>query len=443
MKEKLKSFLTRGDERSLKAKWNVIGALLIRGFSILISLILVPLTLGYLNSYEYGVWLTLSSILLWINYFDIGLGNGLRNKLAESIALGDKALGQIYVSTCFYFLILIIICVFLIFCILNYWLNWNEVLNIPIGSIPNINSLVSIVFSLFCISFVFKFVGNIYLAYQLPVINDLLSLGGSLLSLILIYVLTLTTDGSITKVAFVFSFSPVLIYLIAYPYTFYIKYKELRPSIKKIRLVYAKDLMGLGVKFFLLQVACLVIFSTSNLLVSHLFTPAAVTPYNIAFKYFSIVTMIFSILINPLWSAITDAYVKKDIEWIRRSIKTMFRIWLVCVITIVVMILMSNYIYHMWIGNEVSVPIQLSVSMGVYAVVFTWNQIFASFSNGIGQVKLQLWCAIIASILYIPIAYILSKFLNVESIVYAMVIVLSISAIVLPYQYKVIINKYK
>lgn len=44
--------------------------------SIIISLLLVPVTLNYLNSYEYGVWLTLSSILVWINYFDIGLGNG-------------------------------------------------------------------------------------------------------------------------------------------------------------------------------------------------------------------------------------------------------------------------------------------------------------------------------------------------------------------------------
>ena len=93
--------LFSGDERSVLVKKNIYFSFLIKGFSISISLLLVPLTLNYLSVYEFGVWLTLSSIFTWINYFDIGLGNGLRNRLAESMARQDKKLGQIYVSTTF------------------------------------------------------------------------------------------------------------------------------------------------------------------------------------------------------------------------------------------------------------------------------------------------------------------------------------------------------
>ena len=75
--------------------------MIFKGGTILISLILVPMTLSYLNPYEYGIWLTLSSTLAWIYTFDIGLGNGLRNKLTEALALNDLKLARIYVSTSF------------------------------------------------------------------------------------------------------------------------------------------------------------------------------------------------------------------------------------------------------------------------------------------------------------------------------------------------------
>ena len=89
--------------------------MLLKGGSIAISLLLVPLTLSYLNEYEYGVWLTLSSVLSWIYILDIGLGNGLRNKLTEAIALDDLKLAKIYVSTTFYSLTFIVIVIYAVF----------------------------------------------------------------------------------------------------------------------------------------------------------------------------------------------------------------------------------------------------------------------------------------------------------------------------------------
>ena len=91
---KLKSFivdfLLKGHERSVKAKKNILGSILIKGFSILISLIVVPLTINYINPSRYGIWLTLSSIVGWFSFFDIGLTQGLRNKFAEAKAKGEK-----------------------------------------------------------------------------------------------------------------------------------------------------------------------------------------------------------------------------------------------------------------------------------------------------------------------------------------------------------------
>ena len=124
----LKQFFV-GSERTIKAKKNIIASLLVKMLSIIISLLLVPVTLNYLNSYEYGVWLTLSSILVWINYFDIGLGNGLRNRLTEALAIGDYEKGRIYISTTFAILLILMLTIYLLYAFLQHFISWKSILN--------------------------------------------------------------------------------------------------------------------------------------------------------------------------------------------------------------------------------------------------------------------------------------------------------------------------
>ncbi|GAH31869.1 unnamed protein product, partial [marine sediment metagenome] len=83
---KIKNVLSTGHPRSIRAKKNIFASFGLKGISILISFLLVPLVLNYIDITKYGIWLTLSSIIGWFGFFDIGLGNGLRNKFAEAIA---------------------------------------------------------------------------------------------------------------------------------------------------------------------------------------------------------------------------------------------------------------------------------------------------------------------------------------------------------------------
>ena len=54
-----------------------------------LSLISAPLLLKCLGDEKYGAYATMLSVISWIYYCDLGIGNGLRNKLAESIGFGD------------------------------------------------------------------------------------------------------------------------------------------------------------------------------------------------------------------------------------------------------------------------------------------------------------------------------------------------------------------
>lgn len=407
---------------------------------IAVSFVLVPMTLGYLNSYEYGIWLTINSVLSWVYIFDIGLGNGLRNKLTEALAKNDYTSGKIYVSTSFFGMFIIATIIFIIFLSINRFIDWYEFMNVDPGKTPDLKSIITIVFGFTCILFVFKMVGNIYMAYQLPAVNNALSFGGSFLSLIIIFILTHTeTAGSLREVAIYFSGAPVVIYLLAFPLTFK-KFKEIAPSFKTIKLKYFKGLASLGLNFMLIQIAVLIVFMTSNIIISKLFGPEEVTPYNIAFKYFSIVSMVFTIILTPIWSAVTDAQARSDYEWIRRSLKKMFRIWLLLVGGLAIMVFGADLFYKLWVGSQVNVPFQLSLWMAIYIAITTLGNLFAHIINGLGKLRVQLIYSIAQGIVYIPLAIICGKTFGVQGILISLCFICVFSTAIAGYQCKLLLS---
>ena len=207
----LTNILTRGHHRSVKAKKNIVASIFIRGLSIAISLVVVPLTINYINPSRYGIWLTLSSIVGWFSFFDIGLSQGLRNKFAEAKAKGEDALAQIYVSTTYAILAIIFFAIWIIFLIVNHFLNWSHILNISETMRAEVSVLAVIVFTYFCIQFVLRIITTLILADQQPAKSSLIDVLGQILSLIFIVILIKTTQGSLVKLGIVLCASPLLI----------------------------------------------------------------------------------------------------------------------------------------------------------------------------------------------------------------------------------------
>ena len=73
--------------------------MLIKPANILISFIYTPILLTFLGDERYGIWATILSIITWINFFDVGIGNGLRNLLTKEIACNDQLESHKSVST--------------------------------------------------------------------------------------------------------------------------------------------------------------------------------------------------------------------------------------------------------------------------------------------------------------------------------------------------------
>lgn len=438
----INNYFTKGEARSIKAKRNIVLSFVIKGLNILIGLLLVPLTIHYVDKTQYGVWLTLSSIIGWFGFFDIGFGNGLRNKFAEAVATGKYKLARIYVSTTYAILSIVISFVLIVFLIINPFLNWANILNTPQSMAPQLKILVLLVFTFFCVQFILQLLTTVLTANQQPAKAALFNFCANLGALLIIFILTKTTSGNLLYLGISLGTTPVLVLLISSFWFYKHQYKQYAPSLKHIRFKFAKNLMNLGAKFFVIQIAVVVLYQTSNIIISQLFSPTDVTSYNIAYRYFGIIPMLFSIMISPFWSAFTEAWVNKDINWIIMAMKKLKIFWIIMSIVSILMIVVSNVVYKFWVGSEIFITLSLTMSMASYVVINLWNSIYSQFLNGVGKLKLQLIIAVISSIINIPLSIYLCKRFGIHGVVLSTAIVSSIGFVIYPIQFKkVITNK--
>lgn len=434
--KKIKDFLNKGSERTTLVKKNILATFIIKGLSVVISLLYVPLTLNYLNPTRYGIWMTLTSIVAWMGIFDIGLGNGLRNKLTEVLAVGDKEKAKKYVSTAYAMLSIIVVSVCILFFIANHWINWSLVLNTSETYGEELKTLALIVVILFGLKFVLNIISTVFTADQRPAFGSIFEVIGSAIGLLIIWFLTITNKTSLVTFGLATMLTPVIVYFGASLVFFKYKYAYIRPSLNSIDLSHAKDLAGLGLQFFVIQIAVLVIFQTSNILIAQFFSPAEVTPYNIVFKYFSILTMVWGILMTPLWSAFTQALAQNDFEWIKKTISKLNKLMFITVFLIVFMALGAKSIISIWTANQIIInPIMVWI-FALYTLISIWNNIYAFLLNGINIIRIQVYTSIAAAILHIPITFVLVKYFKMgsEGVVLSMAISLSFFAIAGPIQ---------
>ncbi|MBU7578110.1 MAG: hypothetical protein KAF40_08630, partial [Flavihumibacter sp.] len=208
----LPAFLKSDNARTSLAIKNIVGSLFVKGGSVLISLVIVPLTISYVNATQYGIWLALSSIIAWFSFFDVGLGNGLKNKLAEALAKEDRVLARTLISTTYALLVLLVLAFVLIFLVVHHFVSWSAILSLPASMETELRTLISLVFILFCLQFILQTIVVILTAHQQVSTASFLSFLGNLLSLVFIFILTKTTEGNLLYLGLAFSATPLVVY---------------------------------------------------------------------------------------------------------------------------------------------------------------------------------------------------------------------------------------
>lgn len=411
------------EERSKYVKLNIWLGGIVRGISILTSLMLVPLTIDYISSELYGIWLTLSSVVHWMASFDIGFGNGLRNKLGEAVALGDFKKGKIYVSTTYALMSII----FILFAVLLFFLaariDWSAFLNVSDQYNATLTRVAQTLFVTFSVQMILKLIQNVCQAFQFSALASFFDTLGNILVLLFIYILTITMAPDLVMIGVVFSISPLIVLIIASIVLYNGRFKCIAPHVKYVRPRFFKDIFNLGSEFFVIQIASLVLFQMINILISRMCGAEQVTNYNVAYKYLSVSTMVVNIVIAPFWSAFTDAYIKGDHAWMSHIYGKLMKLFGCAVLCILFMVMISPYVYQIWIGDEVQISMMMSLFIGIYLAILIWEIIHTNLIYGIGKIRVQLLYSLIIMALFIPLALLLGARYNIYGLLMTMILV--------------------
>ncbi|AQT93348.1 oligosaccharide flippase family protein [Pseudomonas azotoformans] len=421
-------------ERSTNYIKQIKGSVLYKGGAVAASFLAIPIMISYLGVLQFGVWSTLLTIMSWVVFFDLGIGNGLRNKVAEALAKGQEALARSYISSAYSLIGFVAVGLWLVFLFFSYQLSWQHVFNTAVVSEDELRYSVQVAAAFMLLNF---WVGLITALLGAVQKSALISLGQLLtngFALIVSYGLYHFSDARISYLAWTYGIG-VLGSNFLLSVWFYKTYKCLRPGYSLDR-EHLTPLLSVGIRFFIIQLAVLVVFTTDKMLITQLFGPQHVTEYEVVFKLFSVITFLHTLISSPLWSAYTDAYHRKDAAWIVKMLRIQLKLYGLVVVGLCALAILAKFIIGIWIDRAFIVSTPLVICVAGFVAVSTWNNIFAIMLNGAGAVNIQLYTALAAMLLNIPLALLMVKVLGmgVEGVVFAATLSLLFSAVLLPLQ---------
>lgn len=383
---------------------NIIGAFLVKGGALIISFCTMPAFIRYFDNQQVlGVWFTILSVLTWILSFDLGIGNGLRNNLVKALAENNINDVKKYISSSYFIIGIIVVITILLGYSISSLINWNIVFNISEELISRevMLQVVRCIFIGIMIQFFLRLISSILYALQMSAINNFLTLVTSTLQLIFILLVpSLSLEKNLIMLSYAYIFFTNIPLLLATIIVFSTKLKGQFPTVANYKSEYAKSILSLGGIFFLCQIMYMVIMNTNEFFITQYIGPQEVVEYQIYNKLFSLVGMLFTIALTPVWSAITKAISEKNFSWLQSIYIKLKKIALIAIGCEFLVIPILQFIINIWIGeNAIQINYIYSIIFAIFGGVFIYQTVLSTIVCGIGNMKLQAICYTIGVIL--------------------------------------------
>jgi O-antigen/teichoic acid export membrane protein len=383
---------------------NIVGSLGIKLISVVVSLAYVPLLISYLGSEEYGIWVVISTTLTWISFFDVGLGNGLRNRLTEAISASNFDRAKALISTSYALLGIIFLLVAGIFVLIVDLLNWNSILSLDTISASELKLLIGMVAVSFCVRFIVQLIQPILFAVHKSALSSIFPVLSNIIGIVLIYLIRYLDCPKLLTAAFIISVLPIVSFIIGTIFLFTRSLHFIKPSFKHIDFSIAGDVLSLGFKFFFLQVATNIINTASSFIIIKILGPTYVTEYDVLFRYYMMALLVNEIVLAPLWSAFTEAFAKRDFDWARKVLRKLNLFSVVQIIGIFIMFLISDFVIDIWIGKNFMVSKDLSFILMILISLRIVMSPFVRIINGSGKLSFSIMVNVFCCILFVVLA---------------------------------------
>jgi O-antigen/teichoic acid export membrane protein len=236
-------------------------------------------------------------------------------------------------------------------------------------------------------------------------LTKLLGLIVNISIVIVLYIITLFSHNNIFLASIALSGPLPIIYIVT-TFFFFKKNMELAPNFRLATYEHFRGVITVGGKFLIMQLTSLVMFFTSALIITQYMGPEEVTPFNVISKYFYFPLFIFSLGIAPVWPAFTEAYTKKEYDWIQSIIKKLLITAGVACIATFALFLAGFYLIPIWSRNSFDIDAYTTMMwlFLLFTIIMFFSSIVSTFLNSLSILNYQVKVQIIAAILYLVVS---------------------------------------
>ncbi len=401
--------------RLFHALWSGAAARLLSSALTLVSL---PLAVRYLGPERYGVWATITSMVVWINLLDLGIANTLTNHISRAFALEDRAYAARYFTNALALTTAVSAVAGTVFALVFPRIDWLALFNVSANvRASEVRSTVAAAAILMLLGLPCNLAGKLLAGYQELHRNNLAMCAGAVAGVaglalgirlrVSMPALFVMSAGCLTLASLL-----TLLVTVAWAKPWLLP----RPSL--LDRCASQKLLSSGSSFFLIQVAAVVVFSSDNLVVSHYLGATEVTPYSVAWRLVGVATLLQSLIFPALWPAYAEAYARRDYAWIRRTfsltMKGTLALNLACVTALV---LFGRTLIRVWAGPAAVPTSYLLLAMGVWAVINGLMSVESCLLAAVNRTREQAVLSIAAAILNIALSIALVRHIGALGVI--------------------------
>jgi O-antigen/teichoic acid export membrane protein len=421
----------RGRERYRRIGLTAGASMAARAVSIVASLVSVPLTVHYLGTEQYGLWVTITALSALLGFADFGLSNGLMNAVSDAHGRDDRAGAQGYVSSAVAMLAIVALVLGVAFALAYPLVPWDRVFNVTSEPAAAVAGRAFAVFvSITLASIPLGVVASIQLGYQEGYRNGAWQAAGSVFSLVGL-VVAVAAEAPLPWLVLAIGSGPLLATVLNAAGLLR-RRPWLSPRRRSATMSAARWLLRLGLLFFILQLAYVVAYQTDYIVIGQILGPSAVTTYAIPMKLFMTIPMLLGFGLLPLWPAYREALTRRDLPWVRRTLVRSLEVTAAVSIPLsLILVVFGRPLIEAWVGDEVVPTTGLLVALGLWMVVYSVSVAIAMFLNGANVIGFQAGLAIAMMVTNLALSILLTHLIGVSGPAWGSTIAL-VTCVLLP-----------
>jgi O-antigen/teichoic acid export membrane protein len=360
-------------ERNRRLRVSVLTALLLKPLSLLSPLITMPLFLSYLGQEEYGLFLAIVGMSMLLSLTNVGVQQGLVNRLIDCHVSGDRNMARRYISSLFLTLTGVLIISLIGWTIATSLVNWTRVFQITSPRVAAMTPwVVWITGASILAGFALCIPFAVYTAYQEQSTAYAWD-GATKLATLLASIAVIYTRFGLIGIAVATCATPLIVSAIN-SLVFFSSRPWFLPRLADFDRSIVRSTVGDGFSMFLLQIGVLIMFQCDKFIIGSLVSTAAVTPYALLGQVFVIAYGLFLVLLGPLTPAYGEAFRRGDISWIRRHLKMSLAAGIALMAGCgAVLLIFGDFIIRRWLHGKISgFPHSLIYAMTALFLLRIW-----------------------------------------------------------------------